>query len=1010
MDALLGILGTTALLLDDEVSDTWGKPRERAVLATLAVHVNRVVPISTLIQWAWPADKPIPQNPAETFHLYAARIRRALRQLPTPADLRAGQGGYRLEMDKSRIDHPRFRQLVARARAHAAAREPDRAVRLIDNALALFRGSPLADLSSPMAESWRTGVIQNELLTANTMLVEQLVATRRFDEAITRLDDLHADYPDDVALASLRLTALYGERRGTHATAFYLATRRRLKNSGDDQAAEHLRLHHDALRAEQVSARPTPSATPRRLPPDHQCFVGRDELLDMLDTATNVSAGGTPSGIVIVDGTGGVGKTALVVHWAHRHRHLFPDGDLFVNMHGYADRATVEHATAVDDFVLALGQSPGPTLPPRAREQLLSSLLAGRKTLVVLDNVRDTAHIRELVPLLSNCLVLITSRQWLTSLHTETGAQRITVSPMTASESAALLAAQLGPRSELDETHRTDLAELCGGLPLMLTVLGGNLAGKSATAIKEYSALVDRRQLVVGLGDHGDGPTSGAACFDPSYEALGPAERRLFRLLTLHPGPEFGLDAACACDGQSMAETVRSLDKLAGAHLLEEADSVNRYRFHDVLGEYAAYRRDHDEPPDEQTAAAARVLDYYVSSATLACGTIFRSYNPPPEAPQPAVRTTSFENARDARRWIARERTNLTSAIMYAAEHGYHDHAWRLTDPVTNLFEREGCNADSRAVRLVALRSTRATGNREGESSMLSGLGIVHMKLGDIAEAHRCLTAALRLAVEDGIPRGHASTLHQLGRVALRQGRTAEALDLFHRGMAIDQHTGNQEGLCWAHCRIGLALHEIDQHKQALTHLHRATWLAHEIGEASAEATSLRAIGAIHHELGDLDTAIDYCGQALTIAESVSNHPVIAEICVVLCEINSARHRSSQAINFGRRAVRVCERTHDLAHHARALEVLGAAQNSCGDLVDAVVAWRQAADLYDHTGDSVGAARLRSRIEAVPIFYQEIVPLARSEGQAEDVAALSWPADEEVTRPLGDTRGPVRRP
>jgi tetratricopeptide (TPR) repeat protein len=998
MNALVGILGTTALLIDGEITDEWGKPRERAVLATLAVHVNRVVQIGTLIRWAWPSDTPEPRNPVETFHTYATRIRKALRRLPITAELRAGNGGYRLMMDKSHIDHQRFRALVTTARAHAAAREHPKAIALFDEALSLFRGAPLADLSSPAAESYRTGVLQNELLPANTTVIEQLLATRRFDEALVRLDDLHADYPDDVTLAALRLTALYGERRGTHATAFYFAMRKRLKDNGEDQAAEHLRMHNDAVRAAHAGAhRPTPAVTPRRLPPVHPGFVGRAEQLALLDEAANV-ASGAPSGVVIVDGAGGVGKTALVVQWAHRRRRLFDGGDLYVTMHGYANRAKVEQTTVVDDFLTALGQPPDPEVPPRVRAQLLSSLLTGRTTLVVLDNVRDTDHVRDLVPHLTNCLVLITTRQWLTTLRTETGARRITVPPMTASESAELLTAQLGPRHALARRHRAGLAELCGGLPLLLTVLAGNLAGKSDAGIEEYTQRLDRRQLVVGLGDHGDGPTSAAACFDPSYRALAPAERRLFRLLTLHPGPEFGLDAASACAGLPARETARGLARLTGAHLVEEADVVDRFRFHDVLGEYAAHCRDRDEPPEEQAAAARRVLDYYLGSATHACLAVHRSYNAPPAlAPLPGVALTSFANADDGRLWFARERPNLMSAITFAAEREYHDHAWRLADPVTTFLDRAGRNTDSRAVRTIALASTRAIGDREAEASTLSGLGMVHMKLGEFRQARQSLEAALRLVAEVGPARAQASILHLLGRVAQGEGNPAEALDLLGRGLAIDQHSGNLEGMCWAHCRIGQVLHAIDQHAPALPHLHEAARLAHEIGEAGAAATSLCEIGGIHHDLGDTATALDHCDKALALAESVGHLPVIAETCVALCEINTARHRSRQAISCGRRAVEVCARTGDLAQHARALEVLGNAQHACGDLVDAVVAWRQAVDLHERTGNVVSAGRLRGKVDAVPVFYQEIVPIVRAEG----TAGQAWPADDESTRPLG---------
>ena len=987
--ALLGILGTTALLVDGKADDTWGKPRERAVLATLAVHVNKVVSIDTLIRWAWPSDTS-PRNPNETLHTYAARIRRALRRLPTHTELRAGNGGYRLEMDKTMIDYHRFRELVAQG----ATLPPDEAIEVIDAALTLWRGTPLEDVATTAAETWRSVQVQNHFLAAHTTLIEQLVALGRFDEALSRLDDLHADYPDDVTLATLRISALYGDQRRTLGASFYLATWHGLKNAGNDEAAEHLRRHHDSLRLAHGKVHRQP---PHLLPNARLRFIGRGELFDQLDKAANVSSDGAPRGVVVVDGAGGVGKTALVVHWAHRRRHLFPDGDLFVNLYGYSHRATVEQTTVIDDFLTALGATSAIKLPQRGKEENLRSLLAGRRTLVVLDNARDSAHVDQLLPLLGDSLVIITSRQWLTSLHRETGARRITVAPLSDTEGAALIAAELGPGRELDERHRRDLVELCGGLPLLLTVLAGNVAGKSADGLAVYSTLLDRRQLVTGLPDHGDGLMSGADCLEPSYQALNPAARRLFRLLTLHPGHEFNVDAARACDGGTPQETANSLSRLAGIHLVEETGVANRFRFHEVVAEFAAYCRERDETVEEQAAAATRVLDHYLGSAVGACRTVHRSYYPPPPLPpSPGATMTTFTSADDARDWFTLERTNLTSAIAFAVEHGHHEHAWRLADPVTTFLDRLGNNVESRDIRRAVLASTRAVGDREAEVSTLSGLGMALMRLGDHAEARRCFETTLRLAVEDGSVRGEASSLHQLARVAFARRDIAAALDLFHRGLAIDQASGNKEGMCWAHCRIGQVLHKTDQHDQALSHLNRAAWLAQEIGEVSAQAKSLREIAAIHRERGELDEAISHSERGLELAESVPDLPATAEICVVLCEINIVRHRTAQAIMFGRRAVAVCEKTHDLASHARALEVLGNAQHSCGDLVDAVVSWQHAAELYNRLGNALSASHLRNKIDTVPIFYQEVVPLSRS---AEETGLPSWPSDE-VTRPL----------
>src|SRR4051812_3973464 len=252
MDAILGILGSTTLLLNGSPDDSWGKPRERALLATLAVHAGRVVSPGTLLRWAWPDDSPPPAKVGPTFHTYTTRIRRALEQLPSPPLLRPGQGGYRLEIDPLRIDLHRFRAFMAQARKFVEQR-PQKAVELVDKALELWRGVPLADLSSGPAQSYRAGLLQNDWLAAHVMAVSALIDLERFDEAITRLDELHADFPTDVNLANLRLSALYGFRRFREADGFYLAMWKRLRADNDDHSIQHLRRHHTKLVARHIT-------------------------------------------------------------------------------------------------------------------------------------------------------------------------------------------------------------------------------------------------------------------------------------------------------------------------------------------------------------------------------------------------------------------------------------------------------------------------------------------------------------------------------------------------------------------------------------------------------------------------------------------------------------------------------------------------------------------------------------------------------------------------------------
>lgn len=980
MDTILGILGSTTLLLNGELDDTWGKPKERALLATLAVHAGRVVPLDTLLRWAWPDDASTPANPGPTFHTYTTRIRRALERLPSPPRLRAGQGGYRLEIDRSRIDLHRFRAFMAQAREHVEHR-PRKVVQLVENALALWRGIPLADLSSEPAQSWRAALLQNEWLAAHTTLVSALIDLRRFDDAIARLDELH-DHPNDVNLANLRLSALYGRRRFPEGLSFYLASWRRFRADGDEHSILHLRRHHSEL-VDQHNSPDVPQLinTPRRLPHDVVDFVGRKEELAALDSASTGRNGEVTSGVLILDGPGGVGKTALAIHWAHQVRQRFPDGDLYVDLYGFSERAALDTATAVDEFLVALGQPLDPTLGRRARAQLLNSLLADRRMLVVLDNARDTDQVQELVSLLSSCLVIVTSRQRLSRLRKVTGARRVPVMPMPDRDAAELLAVQLGTRGELPNEHRSRLVRLCGGMPLFITVLAEDLASRSPTQVAEFAAGLNRRRLVARVGDLGDGVTPGETCFEWSYRALGEDERRLFRLLALQPSPDIALDSACACDGRTSEATARSLAVLAGAHLLGYSD-IDRYRRHDLIAVFATHCLERDEPAAARHSAQRRLFDYYVAAATQACRAVYPGYLLPPNQQVENRYVTAFPNAEGALQWLHRERTTLTAAIQRAHDLSFHDHVWRLTDPVATYFDRSGCNAESMGIRELAVRSARAINEREGEASALLCLSINHVALGDQSAARQCLQAALRMVEDEGLERGEAAVLHQLGRLAMSRGDTAEALALLDRGMAVAERINDREGVTWFHCSIGRGLRLAGRYQNAIDHLHQARWHAQQIGERSAEASSLVELGSVHRKLGDLSAATGHCEQALAISAGIPDMAAVARICESLCEISHERGKFAQAVEYGSRAVEVFRNTRNYPGQAGVMEKLADALHQGGEWEKAVTTWRQSADLYDYVGAQSDAVRLRAKIHNVSLTQERTVPLARRPGQA----------------------------
>jgi tetratricopeptide (TPR) repeat protein len=961
-----GILGRTALLIDGSLREDWGTRRERAVLTALLVHAGRLVPIDTLTEWVWPEGDPDLRNPVSTIHTYATRIRKWLQRLPTSPDLFAGAGGCRLEVDESLIDYHRFRAMIREAREHIRGHRPLDAAGIAERALRLWRGPPLEELHSELARAWRARVVHDEWLPAQGLLVEALLELGQFDEAIARLDDIHLDYGNDVTMAMFRLSALHGQARFSDAAAFYGNARRRLRDEGDDLAADHLRRHYERLRdgvsKASTTVPPEPVAPPRQLPHDIVDFVGRNVHLAAMDAAVTTNS----NGVVILDGMPGVGKTALAIRWGYHARARFPDGDLFVNLHGFSDTARVAQSTVVDDFLTALGHPPDKDLSPRSRELMLSRLLTGRRTLVVLDNARDSEHVKDLVALLSSSVVVVTSRQRMTKLSAATGARRVWVEPLPPNEATELMSVRLRMRHPMARDDQARMASLCGGLPLMITVLAEHIVTRSAAQATEFAQQLDRQQLVFDVGEDGDGPTNAQAFFGWSYRALAEPERRLFRLLALHPGPDISLSAAAACYGRATQETKRSLAMLAGAHLLEQASALDRHQLHDLIREFARHCAESDETAAGRRAAEIRLLSFYLRSAAQADRLLYPHRLPPPELPlTEPVEPVTFTSKTPATSWLGHERANLVALVRFAAERGHHAFAWRLADTVAPFLDRHGYFEDSRVVRELAVSSARAVDDRDAIGSSLVGLGMTGLTLGDHELAQRCFDEGLRHAVEDRNERGQTAALHHLGRLAMARGDTITAIDLYRRCLELTQRIGDDIGQCWMHCRLGAALRLQEQHEQALIHLHTAQWLATRAGTDMAHATSLAEIALVYRDLDDVHAAIAHGEQALAVAEAIPDLASTAQVCIALAEINGERGDPAVAVSYARRAAEVARRTHHAAE-ARAREVLGDLAHKQGDLADAVQAWQHAAALYDRLGNTARVALVRAKLADVP--------------------------------------------
>jgi DNA-binding SARP family transcriptional activator/tetratricopeptide (TPR) repeat protein len=965
------ILGQTAIRIQGRIDERWGKPRERAMLAVLLLHAGRPVSIDNLIEWVWPDGDPGPRKPIPTLHTYATRLRRSLRSADKPVQLTAANGGYRLDVDRSAIDYYRFRALLSDARIALRRGQPRQAADLAARGVQLWRGRPLDDLRSSRADNWRHGVASDDWVPANIVLLEALLELGEFNNVLVRLNALQAEHPNHLELTKLRLTALHGLGREADATAYNFAVRRQLLSDANDRAAEHLRQFHGSLSGTRSQAgmplRAAGNIVPRQLPHDIADFVGRDELLSAISEATVTASGDPAPGVIALDGMAGVGKTALAVHWAHSARHRFPDGDFFVNLNGFSDGPSIAASTVVDDFLAALGHPPDSTMPQQSKELLLSRRLANRRTLVILDNAKDTEHIKELVTLLSSSLVIVTSRHRLTTLTAATNARRVQVEPMTATEATTLLSARLGPHQHIDDHDRTRLAQLCGGLPLAISVLAEHVLTRPATQHSEFAERLDRQELLTGAGEDDGGLANAQMLFSSSYETLAAPEQRLFRLLSLHPGPDIGVDVACAYDSRTRVETERSLDILVGAHLIEQLEAHARYRFHDLLREFAAQCAEQDETPDARKAAERRAVDYYLAAASQAHRRLHSGHVAAPGLPiDDAIEPVVFADAAQAQSWFHQERTNLTETIRFTAARGHHGHAWRLADTVAALFDRHGYYANSCMVRELAAQSARMMGDRKAEASSLIGLGMVHMILGDHAQAQQCLDMVLTFAKGNGTERGQAAILHQLGRLDLLRGDPAGAITRYRQSLDVMQRVDDQEGLCWTHCRLGEAHRMFGQPDQALMHLYQAQCFAHRIGSESAQASILIEISSVYRYRGEIRTAAGYCDQALLIVDAmpIPHLAVTTQMYTALAETNLEQGNFNAATRHAQRAVTLSQQTHNVPAEARAHDILGDIRVADGEFNDGVLAWQLAAELYDRIGITSRTAIVRAKIDA----------------------------------------------
>ena len=712
-----------------------------------------------------------------------------------------------------------------------------------------------------------------------------------------------------------------------------------------------------------------PVPAPRELPADVGAFTGREVELAELDLLLPdpVEPGGAPGPVVIsaVSGTAGVGKTALAVRWAHRVQEHFPDGQLYVNLRGYDPDRPVPAAEALAGFLGALGVA-GPDIPLQEADRAarFRSAAAGRRLLVVLDNAATVEQVRPLLPGSPSVMVVVTSRDALAGLVARDGARRLDLDLLPAADAVALLRTLIGRRSEADAAATHELAGLCARLPLALRVAAELAASRPDTPLAELAAELAGEEERLALLDAGGDPYGAvASVFSWSYRHLPDEAARMFRLLGLHPGPDFDRYAAAALATTSVAETGRLLAGLTRAHLIAPA-GPGRYAMHDLLRAYAAGLAAAQDPDQARHAALTGLFDYYLAACAAVMDRLApaeRHYRPDP--PSTAAAVPELGDLAAARAWLDAELATLVAVAAYTADNGWPGHATRLA--VTTRRYLDAHLTEGLTIYSHALNAARGCDDRTAEAHVLATLGIFHCWQGRYQQATEHHQQALALARDIGERLVQARALGNLAIVADMQGHYQQAVEPMRQALALHRELGDQFGEAITLSNLGHFYLRQGRYQQAEGYLQQASTLSGELSDKAIQAAALTNLGEIYYRQGHYAQAMDHQRRALALSREIGHRRIEADMLTRLGEVYQRQGHYHQAAEYHQQALALHRELGNREEEADALNCAGETLLATGQPDQALTCHLSALTLTRQTGNQREQARALTRLADV---------------------------------------------
>ncbi|MFC8076655.1 BTAD domain-containing putative transcriptional regulator [Streptomyces sp. NPDC057307] len=1020
------ILGPVGLRLNGN----WlklGSDKERVLLASLALDAGRPVAISELMERLWDGDPP--DRARENAHTYVSRIRRRLKAAgtgPGAPNIDGRAHTYTLRTARDTVDRQRFQRFVDAAFTSAGGDE--RVVELLSRAEELWQGEALAGLPGFWAATVRRTLAETRL-SASTSRIAAGLRLGRFAEQLGELSALVEQHPGDETLLGQLMLAYYGSGRYADALRVHQRARQSLMveygavpgvelntiHQGVLARVPALELVHGggggtgrtALPVRVVGPAPAPDAadlapppgvprpdvSPPRNLPQQPSLVGRRSELQAL-TSMIVDKGAHVGSVVSVEavsGMAGVGKTALVVATAHLLAERYPEGQLYINLRGHSRTQEPLTARAALATLLRLLGAPAFSIPAEleGRTALWRTMLAERRMVIVLDDAAGAEQVGPLLPSGSPSLTIIASRRHLTGIPQ---ALSVPLDVLSKEDAITLFRGFAGEERTRDIAETGRIVSLCGYLPLAIELVAHRFRARMSWTLGVLAERLARSPGRLAEIRTADQEHEMTRAFALSYRTLTALQRTAFRRLGLHPGPDFTADAAAALLGLPLDATERLLEGLLACHLLREP-VPDRYRYHDLLREYAYGLCNSEDSEQERRQAVARLTDFYVTTAGLADRKAYpRRIQPTPSAPPLSTPPPALPDATAARSWLAAERGNLLAVEDHARRDGAPERAAQLACALGGFLLAECYWQDAKKLlRYAVAHWDRTNDNEPALCRALIDLCAAEASVGSYAEAAEAGERALDLARTLGDDPAEAEALRVLGTLNWHLGENRKALVLLQKSLAVKSLSGDIWDKARSRNNIAVTLLFLGERGRALEHFRGALTGFRAAGDETSSAKTLNNIGELQMQAGELESArcsfeesisfLEAAGSrydratvrrnlAQVFAESGEFSAALVLFGETLSEFRSLGDRKSQAealvgigeahwrLGDGDASVRYCFEGLTIAqeigaarHEVQALRCLGRADFAAGRLAEATDRLRAAVVVAARTDD-----------------------------------------------------------